>query len=691
MRHCHSSLKAFVVALLLAVATVAPSVARQVEIHGLDPANLDQTVDPTVDFYRYANGGWLDRTTIPPDEGAYGTFTELEDRTRQQLLDLLGGLAGSDALEPGTDAEKALRLFEQGTDLAARDAAGIAPIQPTLDEIAALDDLEAFHEFLKTSQFSGIWGLFGLYAYPDWEDSSMMAADLGGPYFGLPNRDYYLEDDEGNAEIRAAYVDTSAKLLEFLGLDEARAETTAQAVYDFERQLVEPTLTREEWQDASLIYNPTTIAELSAQYPMMDWPGYLDALGVENVEIVLVDEARYMKALDEIVRQTPLPVLKDYLTLELLWSYSDLLTEDIADTAFAFQGRVLSGVAEQRPVEERVVESVNGVMGEAVSQLYVAEYFPPEAKAQITELVEELRAAFRERLETNTWMTPATRERALEKLDRLGLKVSYPDQWRSYEQVEIGSSYAESSRNAFNVETRRTLDQIGKPVDRNEWFIPPQTVNAFYNVENNEIVFPAAFLQPPYFDYQADAASNFGAIGAVIGHEITHGFDLQGAQFDADGNLNDWWTPEDYERFQELNDEVVAQYAAIEMQPGLFIDGQITVPENVADMGGVQVAYDALLRHLAAENQSPSTPAAAASGADLDLTPEQRFFVAWATAWREQTRDEYLTTLIKTDPHSPAAIRGTLPIRNMDAFFTAFDITPADPMYLPPEERIVIW
>ena len=339
----------------------------------------------------------------------------------------------------------------------------------------------------------------------------MTAAYLSGPTYQLPNRDYYLEDDEANIAIRAAYIDTMATMLGFLGRDEATTKAAAQAVYDLEHRLAEPTLTREEWQDLALTYNPTPVSELTKQYPMMDWPGYIAALGLEDVETILVDEVKYLKTLDQIMRETPLDVLKDYLTLEVLWTFSDALSTELSEVAFEFQGKVLEGVEEQRPVDERVVETLNLQMGEAVGKLYVDEYFPPEAKEEIAALIEDLRAAFRIRLENNTWMTPETQARALEKLDKLGVKVGYPDHWRSYAAVEVGDSYAESLRSASNVETRRTLDQIGKPVDRTEWFSPPQTVNAFYNPENNEIIFPAAFLQPPYFDVEADAATNFGS------------------------------------------------------------------------------------------------------------------------------------------------------------------------------------
>jgi putative endopeptidase len=417
----------------------------------------------------------------------------------------------------------------------------------------------------------------------------------------------------------------------------------------------------------------------------------LRSLGLAETAQLIVPEARYLQALDGIVRRTPLSVLKDYLKLQLLWGQSGYLSEEVEQTAFDFQGRVLGGLEAPPPLERRALEQVNGLMGQAVGKLYVDEHFPPEAKAQNADLVEWLRAAFRQRLEANSWMTPATRAVALDKLDAMGVKVGYPDQWQSYAPVEVGDSDAATVLSARNAEFRRKLAQVGKPVDRREWPYPPQTVDASYNVFGNEIIFPAGILQPPFFDFEAEPAVNYGGIGLVIGHEITHGFDLQGSQFDAAGNLSNWWTDEDRARFAELNERVAEQYAAIEVLPGLFVDGQITVTENVADMGGAQVAFDALRAAVAQKGEAPPQASPVAAGDFASLTAEQRFFIAAATVWRVKVRDESLVTQVKSDPHAPPAVRATQPLRNMDAFLEAFGIQPGDPMYLPPEERIVVW
>jgi putative endopeptidase len=671
--------------LLVSLSSVAPVVAQQptTEVHhGINLADMDLSVDSDANFYRFANGGWLDRTTIPPDKAAYGVFDELNDLTTRQLLDLLDRLAKGGVLTEGSDEWKAVRLYQQGIDRSTRNAQGIAPVKPVLDEIDALGNLDALHRFLQDAAFKGVPGLFPIFVFGDLQDSTINAAYVGGPWLGLPNRDYYLEDDAANQAVRTAYVETSAKLLTLAGHDEATAKEAAQAVYDLERQLAEPTLTREEQQDFSLYYNPLSIDELAATYPAMDWTGYVRALGLSGVDRLIVTEIKYLKALDGIVRQAPLSALKDYLTLQVLWGFSNNLSDDIEATAFEFQGKVLGGAQQMEPIEKRALEQVNGVMGEAVGKLYVAEYFPPAAKEQITKLVDALLEAFRLRLERNAWMSPETKANALEKLLKIGVKVGYPDKWRDYGAVEIEGSYALSALSAVNAEYRRQLALVGKPVDKSEWTFAPQVVNAGYDPFNNDITFPAAILQPPFFDYQADPASNFGAIGYVIGHEITHGFDLQGSQFDAEGNLANWWTDEDHARFDALNKRVVAQYGAIEVLPGVFVDGQITVTENVADIGGIRVSYEAMENYLA-RNGRP--------GKVDGFTQEQRFFIAAAQVWREKIRDEALTTQVKSDVHSPARVRGTQPLRNTDAFFEVFDVRPSDAMYLAPKDRITIW
>ncbi len=426
-------------------ATATPEASPIASAPGIDPSNMDLSVDPGEDFYQFANGGWLDRAEIPPDEGAYGVFSELNDLTNEQLLDLLEGLTESDDLLEGSDEWKAVQLFAQGMDTDARNEAGVTPIQPMLDEIDAIGDLEELHAFQQDAVFYWLTGLFWPFVIPDLVDSSVYGTYLSGPFFGLPNRDYYLEDDEANEAVRDAYLDACAQFLMAAGMSEAEADEMAQAVYDLERQLVEPTLTREEQQDFALSYNPMTVAELEDAYPLMDWEGYFESLGLTDVENVVVTEKRYLEALDVIVNGADLEAIKAFLKLEVFWSFASYLSEEIEQIAFDFGGRVLSGVEEQAPLEERVLGAVNGFVPDAVGQLYVAEYFPPEAKAQIEELVEFLIVAYRGRLEANPWMTDETRAAALEKLELVRAKVGYPDEWKSYEAVEIEDPYMQSA------------------------------------------------------------------------------------------------------------------------------------------------------------------------------------------------------------------------------------------------------
>jgi putative endopeptidase len=688
----------FLTGLLLLASGVPSGVAlAQHPGYGIDVANMDLGVSPREDFHRFANGGWLERTEIPDDKASYGTFTELYDLTTDQLLAILSeASAGEREVTADSDEAKAVRMWEQGIDAATRDALGLSPIQPFLAEIDAITDLPAYHAFLEGAMFRGLSGSLPIGVSPDMRDSGINAVYLGGPWLGLPNRDYYLE--EGNEDVRQAYIDTTAKLLERLGRDADSALAAAQAIYDLEKSLAETTLTREEEQDPELSYNPATVEEIEQRYPQMDWRAYLDELGIAETDRMIVTETAYLDRLGQILAETPIETLRDYLRVQLLWNFYNNLDLELEKTAFTFF-QALGGQSAMPPLDERVLGQVNGLMGDALGKLYVDEHFPPEAKAEMIDLVDGIVTAFGDRLERNEWMTPETRERALEKLSTLRVKVGYPDpdKWETYEDVEIGDSYFASVLSAANALTRESLAEAGFPVDREEWSMNAQTANAYYSPLNNEIVFPAAILQPPFFDYRADPASNYGAIGFIIGHEITHGFDLSGSKFDQNGNLADWWTAADRERFEELNQALVAQYDEIEVLPDLFVNGQLTVTENVADLGGVETAYDALQNQLAQEadgegsdvTDAATTPAV--TNDPLEFTPQQRFFVAAATVWRGKIRDEALVTRVRSGVHAPPEVRATQPLRNTDEFYDAFDIVEGDPMYLAPAERIRIW
>jgi putative endopeptidase len=428
----------------------------------------------------------------------------------------------------------------------------------------------------------------------------------------------------------------------------------------------------------------------------MNWRSYLEELGIAGTERIIVTQSTYLVQLDEILNKTPIETLRDYLPVQLLWSFSNNLDQGLEKTAFT-SFRALGGQSVMPPLDERVLNQVNGLMGDALGKLYVEEHFPPEAKTKISELVDGIVAAFRDRLERNEWMTPETRERAIEKLGTLRVKVGYPDTWEHYEDVEIGGTYVESVLSAANDSLHESLAEAGLPVDREEWGMNAQTANAYYNPLNNEIVFPAAILQSPFFDYRADPASNFGAIGFVIGHEITHGFDLSGSKFDENGKLTDWWTAADRERFEAQSQALVAQYDEIEVLPGLFVNGQLTVTENIADLGGVETTFDALQNLLAEQADAASLAASGGAATPLstnaprEFSPEQRFFIAAATVWRGEIRDEALETRVRSGVHAPPKVRATQPLRNTNEFYDAFGIVEGDPMALAPSERIRIW
>lgn len=664
------------------VATPVATPAEPAVTPGSLLASMDPAVAPGQDFYRYADGKWLDEAVIPPDRASYSVSTEISDRTTQQLLGLLKDLSDSNTLPEGSDEWKAVQLFKQGIDYNTRDAQGIDPIKDDLDRINAISNLDELYAFLRYAVLNThASGLYGVSPGPDLQDSSIYTLWYGGPALGLPNRDYYWKDTADNERVRQAYRDISAKLLGFAGYDEQKAADAAQRVYDFEKRLAEPLLPPEAGNDPANYYHPRPVGDLAAANPDFDWPAFLDMLGVGDQKTVVITEEKYLDAIDEIVKSTDLQTIKDYLALQVLWGTASGLSREMDDTAFSF-ATVLSGVEKQRPDDEQALGAVNGALGEALGNLYVEKYFPPEAKAQIEELVGRIQTATRGRIENLDWMSPETKKEALAKLDTMRVKVGYPDKWRTYENVKIGDSYMASVLSANIAEYKRDLARVGGPVDRDEWGMLPQTVNAYYSPTNNEIVFPAAILQAPLFDYQADPAYNYGAIGGTIGHEITHAFDQSGSKFDANGNLRDWWTPEDTKRFTELTDEVVKQYSALEAAPDVFVNGELTIGENIADMGGLQIAHDALKAELAA-NGDP--------GLIEGLTQEQRFFIAHANRWAEKDRPELIVALVSTDSHSPAQIRAVQPPRNMDAFYEAFDIVPGDPMYLAPEDRIVIW
>ena len=656
-------------------------------VPGINLSYMDTTTSPKDDFFRYVNGTWLDETTIPDDKTVWGSFNELRVQTDNDALAVLYEAEKNPNLDAGSDQAKAVRLFQSIMDTTSRNEQGVAPLKPYLDTIESIKSISDLQKYLiEMTPFTGpTFFRFGVGS--DAKDSNKNTAYLGAGTLGLPDRDYYTEEDQESQEIREKYIEHIARMLQFIGIDEQTADDQAPKIVAFEKKLAVPMLNKVERRDPQTTYNPTAVEDLKKMVSSFDWTGYLDAIGASGVDTVDISQVEYIKSLQDVFQESNVETWKNYLRWSLLNDAASTLSMDMERANWEFYSKELSGAQKQEPLEKRALQTVNRTLGEALGKLYVEKKFPAEAKAIAKEMVANVFEAYKSRINALPWMDSLTKEKAIEKIEKTTVKVGYPDVWKDYSDVEIevadqGGSYFQNSLNANQWYFNRTIDKLGKPVDKSEWFMSPQTVNAYFNPSYNEIVFPAAILQPPFFNFKADAAVNYGGIGAVIGHEISHSFDDSGADYDANGNLENWWTDKDLTQFNSLGDSLAAQYSRIEVLPNVFINGKFTLGENIGDLGGVNAAYDGLQLHLK-ENESP--------GLIDGFTPEQRFFMSWATVWRTKMRDEALKTRIKTDPHSPGMYRATQPLINMEVFYTAFDIKSGDAMYLEPEDRVKIW
>lgn len=653
------------------------------KIPGIILENMDTSVSPKEDFYKYVNGKWIETNTIPDDETRWGGFGVLRKSTRKDVLEILNTSKELGTYTEGSDQQKALLIFESELDTIARNEAGIKPLQPLLDKIDGIKNLNDMQTVYASTL--GVGAPFaGIGANPGLNDSSMNMAWLFPAGLGL-QRDYYLDQDEKTKEIRGQYVDHVARMLQYINYSEAAAKTAAEKILAMETQLAEPRLDKVASRDIRNFNNPTSVADLQKMAPSINWQKFMDDMGIEKkVDTLLVMQPKYMKAMDEFLKSTPIEDVKLLMDWSTLNGASGFLTTEIEKASWEFYGKTLNGSKAMRPADERALGTVDGSVGEAVGQLYVQAKFPPEAKEKAEKMIENVIKAFQNRITNLDWMSEETKKKAIEKLDKFTVKIAYPDEWEDYSdlQVKEENSYAENMLAVGAWSQKKSLSEINEPVDKTEWGMPPQMVNAYHNPLNNEIVFPAAILQPPFYNYTADEAVNYGGIGAVIGHEISHAFDDSGARFDGDGNVNNWWTPEDLEEFEKRGKALADQYSAIEVLDSVYVNGPFTLGENIGDLGGVLGAYDGLQLYYK-ENGRPD---------NIDgFTPEQRFFMSWATVWRTLIRDEALRTQINTDPHSPGHIRATQPLKNIDAFYEAFDIKEGDAMYLPPEKRVRIW
>ena len=637
----------------------------------------DATVDPGVDFYRFANGAWLDSNPIPPGYGAWGAFEEVQQRNESIVHDLLVTAAET----PASPLDRMLGdYFASGMDTASIEASGLAPIQPYLDSIDALTSHDDVLALLPTLHRHGLAAFHFWTVEVDHDDSRSHLFWLAQGGLGLPDRESYFEDSEAQATLRAAYLVHLTRQLINSGVESEPAHEVAPAILALETRLAETHLKAAERRDPHKFLNKYAVSALDELAPGLGLPAYLDALGATSLTTINVQNPAYFAALAGVITSTDLTTLRAYLRFHVVRAVADALPAAVEDENFDFYGRRIEGKQEPKDRYKRVVAALGADMGEALGRRYVEDTFPPSAKDRAVQRVEALLAEMRHSLETRTWMSEQTRERALHKLASFGVKIGYPDEWRDWSALTIDrSAYAANRIAATRFELDRTLGKVHEPVDRGEWEMPPHAVNAYYHPLRNEIVFPAGILQPPFFDAGADDAVNYGGIGTVIAHEVSHGFDDSGRRFDADGAFRDWWTPEDQEHFTSLAERVVAQFDDYVAVGDVHVNGQLTLGENIADLGGVALAHRALMR-------------VAAGVPEIDgLTQSQRFFLANATLWRGNVSEELARTLAGTDPHSPRRLRVIGPFSNQDGFAEAFDLADDAPMMRAPEDRIEIW
>lgn len=658
---------------------------KETEIHGINVNFMDKKVSPKEDFFKFVNGGWLAKNTIPADRGSWGSFDELRQNNDEVTLKVLKNAMQNEKYKEGTDQYKAMLFFNTAMDTENINKAGTTPLKPYLEKVNSIKNIADLQNYLAEALPYGMEQFFNYSVFADLKNSSINAAYLEPASLGLPGRNYYTDQDEDTKGKRVAYVKHISRMLGLLGLD--NTDKRATKIMELETKLATAKLTKEARRDLNNIYHPKTVAELQKITPSVKWTQYFQDIKTGKFEEIIITEPKYMATVEEVFQTTPISTIKELLRWNIINSGAGLLSTELEDANFDFYGKTLNGVEKMRPREQRMLASTNGVLGEAVGKLYIDEVFPPEAKQKAKEMVDNILKAFGDRIDRLTWMSDTTKVKAHKKLNSFMVQIGYPDEWKDYSSLTIedfskGGSYFQNVLNARKWNFEDNKSKLGKPVDKKEWGMAPQTVNAYYSPLFNKIVFPAAILQPPFYDYKADDAVNYGGIGAVIGHEISHGFDDSGARFDENGNLKNWWTDSDKEKFTILGKQLIAQFDAFEPYPDLHVNGTYTLGENIGDLGGVNVAFEALKNHLKKVEHPEKIDS---------FTAEQRFFLSWATIWRTMMREETMRNRIKTDPHSPGMFRAFAPIQNMDAFYQAFDIKEGDKMYKKPEDRVKIW
>lgn len=650
---------------------------------GIDTSNIDRKIKPGDDFYLFANGNWLRNNPVPSTESTWGSFNELFDQNNKILRNILEEASRDQKAIKGTNRQKIGDFYFSAMDSVSLNKMGAKPLQPELDKINNIKAINDVIDEVARLQRMGLNPLFSFYVYQDLKLSTQMAAYLSQGGIGLPDRDYYFKKDIESETIRKKYHDHIVTMFTLLGDSKETAEKNAATIFNLETKLAEASMTRVEQRNMEAQYNKKTMAELKAIAPTIDWNRYFTAVGLNNVSEVIISQPEFIKRVESLIKETPVSDWKTYLKWNLINETAEHLSDDFVNQDFNFYSKTLKGAKQLKPRWKRSLAATDGALGEALGEAFVAKTFSPEAKQRVNEMVDNLTFAFKKRVHDLDWMSPETKTQATVKLDKIMRKLAYPDQWRDYSALEVTrDSYVMNALRANEFEFKRMVNKMGKPIDRTEWGMSPPTVNAYYNPTMNEIVFPVGIMQPPFFNPAADDAVNYASMGAVIGHELTHGFDDQGSQFDADGNMKDWWTEEDKSKFVSKTKMVETQfnnYAAIDT---FKVNGALTLGENIADLGGLTIAYEAYKKSLEGKKEPEKIDG---------LTADQRFFLGWAQIWRVNYTDQALKQMLVVNPHSPGPFRVNGPLSNMEAFYKAFDVKEGDKMYKPVSERAQIW
>ena len=645
----------------------------------IDMKNMDLSINPADDFFRYCNNNWLKNNPIPEEYTSFGAFTEIDQRNEKLIQGIINEVSNDANAIQGSTSQKIRDFYNAGMDTTAINERGYSELLPYFEMVDALSDKAQLPELLGKLHSEGISGFFNAGPSTDPKNAQMVIMHLYQGGLSLPDRDDYF--DTTAQEMREKYVEHIANMFQLVGVEAEDAALKANNILDLETQLAQNSLTRVERRDPERIYNKRSVKELQTTTPIFNWSTYFNNIGAPEFDSLNVGMPDFIAALDGIINNTDLSVIKDYLKWKIIHGSASMLSDDLVAENFNFYSKYLYGQEVQQPRWRRVLNATDGCLGEAIGQLYVEKYFPAESKERMENLIANLKVALGERIKQLDWMSEDTKAKALHKLDCINVKVGYPNKWKDYSKYEVtAESYFKNVHNAIRFENDFEMAKIGKPVDKEEWFMTPQTVNAYYSPDMNEIVFPAGILQPPFFNQQADDAVNYGGIGVVIGPEMTHGFDDQGRKYDEKGNLNDWWTDDDTLRFNERTQQLVKLFNEFELR-GNHINGKLTLGENIADLGGLNIAWDAY----------QMTEEAKANKSIDGFTPAQRFFISYGTIWRNNIRDKALERRIKEDVHSPAEARVNRTLGSMPHFYEAFDIKPENKMYIAPEERAAIW